>query len=233
MLDAGILYPSFAISNLEISGDNGNAEHIQQQITIQIWGCNVKEWAHYIILNANLAPKDRSISQSSDCGRIWKRRAVVAVERLKRCYILQPLETCRHSNLLAPYHHFCLSLSFSLTLSVLFSLWLCSGSFYPFCFTVTFLITPPLCIHTVYLAMYLSAWLYLYLYVCVHLSVCLNLLHSGPFLPPLVVVCFGCQVVPVWYLRYVLAHASVCAYNSLHLFCFPSLSVRLLYLSAP
>ena len=43
MFDAGILYPSFTISNLGISGDNGNAEHIQPQITIQFWGYNVKK----------------------------------------------------------------------------------------------------------------------------------------------------------------------------------------------
>lgn len=117
--DVAILYPSFTISNLEISRENGDGEHIQLQITIQIWGCNVKKWAHYIILNADLAPKDRSTSLSSDGGRIWKRRAVVAVERLKRCYILQPLETCRHSNLLPPHHHhLCVCLCPSLFLSL-------------------------------------------------------------------------------------------------------------------
>lgn len=41
--DVGILYPSFTISNLEISRENGDGEHIQPQITIQIWGYNVKK----------------------------------------------------------------------------------------------------------------------------------------------------------------------------------------------
>ena len=34
--DVGILYPSLTISNLEISGENGDGERIQSQITIQI-----------------------------------------------------------------------------------------------------------------------------------------------------------------------------------------------------
>lgn len=70
MFDVGILYPSFTNGNLDVSRENGDGEHIQLQITIQIWGYNVKKCAHYIILNADLALKDRSISLSSDCGGI-------------------------------------------------------------------------------------------------------------------------------------------------------------------
>lgn len=123
-----------------------------------------------------------------------------------------------------------LSLSPSLPLSPSFSLWLCSWSFFPFCFTITFLITPPLCIHTVHLSMFLSVWLYLYLYMCVCVCIALPdwicyIQAPSPPSSSSILVCFGCQVVPVWYFRYVLAHVSVCAYNSLPLF------VCLLYLS--
>ena len=38
----GIFYPSFTMSNLEISRKNGDSERNQSQITIQIWGYNVR-----------------------------------------------------------------------------------------------------------------------------------------------------------------------------------------------
>lgn len=50
VFDVGILYPLFTNSNLEVSRENGDKEHIQLQITIQIWGYNVKKRAHYIIV---------------------------------------------------------------------------------------------------------------------------------------------------------------------------------------
>lgn len=68
--EVGIPYPSFSNSNLDVSGGNGDGEHIQPQISIRIWGYNVKKRAHFVILNADLAVKDRSISLSSDCGGI-------------------------------------------------------------------------------------------------------------------------------------------------------------------
>lgn len=42
MSDVGILYPPFAISNLEIARQNGDGTRIWPQITIQIWGNNVR-----------------------------------------------------------------------------------------------------------------------------------------------------------------------------------------------
>lgn len=76
--------------------------------------------------------------------------------------------------------------------------------------------------------MFLSVWLYLYLYMCVCVCASLCLIEFAtlkPLPPSSILVCFGWQIVPVWYFRYVLAHVSVCAYNSLPLF------VCLLYLS--
>lgn len=68
----------------------------------------------------------------------------------------------------------CVSLTLSFSLSAL--LWLCSGSFSPFCCTFTFLIMLPLCIHTVDL-----------LCVCVCVCACtsLQLIEFATFSPPL------------------------------------------------
>lgn len=179
--DVGTLYPSLTISNLEISRENGDGEHMQSQITIQIWGYNVKKCAHYIILNADFAPKDKSVSLSLNCGRIWKRRAGVAVERLKCCYILQPLETCRHSNWLPPPPPPpppSPSVSFSSFL--LCSQWLCSGSFFHPCSAITFPITLLLCINIAHLFVFMSflLWRVCTVHISVHSSLWLvELLH--------------------------------------------------------
>lgn len=223
MFDVGILYPSFTNSNLDVCGENGDREHIQPQITIQIPGYNVKKWAHYIMLNADFALKDRSISLCTDCRRIWKKRAVVAVERLKRCYILQPLETCQHSDLQPPPPQ-CLSLllshscfDFALGPFPLSALLLCFSS-HPRCVFIQ--------------RFYPCSCLSVCSPVCVCESVWSNLLHSGPF-PPLLLPClfWGCQIEPVRYFRYVLAHVSLCPNNPFPIFgCFLYLPVSFICL---
>lgn len=97
-------------------------------------------------------------------------------------------------------------MSVSVSLSLVFTLTLLRVLF-PFCFTVTFHITPPFCIHTMHLSMFLSGWLYLHLYMCAHISLPDWICYIQT--PSSILVCFGCQVVPVWYFRYVLAHLSV------------------------
>lgn len=90
------------------------------------------------------------------------------------------------------------------------------GLFTLFCSTVTFLITRS------YPCSCLSGCTCICICVCTALCLIEFVAFSSS---PALLVCFGCQVVPVWYLRYVLARVSVCAYNSLPLF------VCLLYLS--
>lgn len=46
VFDVGILDPSFTVCNLEVSKENGDGEHIHSQITIQIWGFNVRKYVH-------------------------------------------------------------------------------------------------------------------------------------------------------------------------------------------
>lgn len=47
-----------------------------------------------------------------------------------------------------------------------------------------------------------------------------------------ILVCFGCQIVPAWYLDYVFAPSHRCTNNPLPFICLPTSSVCLLYLSA-
>lgn len=122
------------------------------------------------------------------------------------------------------------SVSLPSSLSLSYSLWLCSGSFSSFCFTVRFLLTPPSCIHTVYLSMFLSVCQHVFVYVCVYLSAWFLCYIEAPT-PPLVLRALlpGCTCLVYQ------VHFSPCVCVSLKLpfsICLPPLSVCLLRVSA-